>query len=147
MKQKFRKAWNRRGKYPRGSVTVEASLLMAVVIPLLTALIYLGFYLHDRAYIQNAVRETAVCMAMEKDVDKDAGKRGVLWIKSLNEDVSVEKDRVVVKAKGSFSVPGLLAGFLADNRLTLDYTVIKPVTDAKKEIQKWRNLEKLAEGS
>ena len=129
----------------KGSLTVEAALLMAVVIPLLTALMYLGFYLHDKAWIKNAIREAAVCASVQTDADTGVNDKGVLWTKSLKADISVEKAQVTVKAEGSFLVPGLIAGYFADNRLILDDTVTKPVTDAKKEIQKWRNLWKLAE--
>lgn len=31
----------------RASYTVEAALLMTVILPLLTGIIYLGFYLHN----------------------------------------------------------------------------------------------------
>ena len=43
-----------------GSFTVEAALLMTVLIPLLTALIYLGFYQHDKVWIANKTRTEAM---------------------------------------------------------------------------------------
>lgn len=133
-------------KYKKGSMTVEATLLMTVLIPLLTALIYLGFYLHDWAWIQNFARETAVHMIMGQNVEQNEVQKGILWINNINTNVSVEKEEITVKQTGSFFVPGLVTRFLTDNRLPLNYTVTKPIIDAKKKIQNWRNLEKLAGG-
>ena len=49
-----------------GSFTVEAALLMTVLIPLLTALIYLGFYQHDKVWIANKTRTEAMEAAWTK---------------------------------------------------------------------------------
>lgn len=50
-----------------GSFTVEAALLMTVLIPLLTALIYLGFYQHDKVWIANKTRTEAMEAALDQD--------------------------------------------------------------------------------
>ena len=50
-----------------GSFTVEAALLMTVLIPLLTALIYLGFYQHDKVWIANKTRTEAMEAALDTD--------------------------------------------------------------------------------
>ena len=41
-------------KAEKGSFTVEISLIMSLLIPLLMCLIYLGFYMHDRAFLEGA---------------------------------------------------------------------------------------------
>ena len=43
-------------------------------------------------------------------------------------------------------MPGLVMKFFAGGRLSLDCSVEKPVIEAKKEIQKFRNLERLQKG-
>lgn len=53
-----------------GSFTVEAALLMTVLIPLLTALIYLGFYQHDKVWIANKTRTEAMEAALDQDRKK-----------------------------------------------------------------------------
>lgn len=56
-----------------GSFTVEAALLMTVLIPLLTALIYLGFYQHDKVWIANKTRTEAMEAALDPDRKKPDG--------------------------------------------------------------------------
>ena len=48
-----------KGAWSKGSFTVEASLLMAILIPLLVGMMYLGFYLHNRAFLPGAACELA----------------------------------------------------------------------------------------
>ena len=50
-----------------GSFTVEAVLLMTVLIPLLTALIYLGFYQHDKVWIAYKTRKESMEAALGQD--------------------------------------------------------------------------------
>ena len=46
-------------KAEKGSFTVEISLIMSLLSPLLMCLIYLGFYMHDRAFLEGAALEAA----------------------------------------------------------------------------------------
>lgn len=46
----------------KGSYTVEAALLMGILLSVLVSEIYLGFWYHDRNFLQNAAYE-AVCTA------------------------------------------------------------------------------------
>ena len=46
----------------KGSYTVEAALLMGILLSVLVSVIYLGFWYHDRNFLQNAAYE-AVCTA------------------------------------------------------------------------------------
>ena len=41
----------------QASFTVEAALLMTVILPVLIALLITGFYLHDRAFLQGVTTE------------------------------------------------------------------------------------------
>lgn len=50
---------------------------MTVLIPLLTALIYLGFYQHDKVWIANKTRTEAMEAALTK-TEKPDGLSGVL---------------------------------------------------------------------
>ena len=61
-----------------GSFTVEAALLMTVLIPLLTALIYLGFYQHDKVWIANKTRTEAMEAALDPDRKNQTDWSGVL---------------------------------------------------------------------
>jgi hypothetical protein len=45
--------------HARASFTVEAAMLMTLVLPVLLALIYLGLFLHDKGVLNGAAQETA----------------------------------------------------------------------------------------
>ncbi len=52
-------------KINRGSLTVEAACLMPVVLLTLMGLLYLFFYVHNRAWLTAAAYESALSGAME----------------------------------------------------------------------------------
>lgn len=130
----------------KGSFTVEAALLMTILIPVSFSLIYMGMYLHDRAAIQNAALEAATRTAINKELAKMDGENGSLTGERLQKSISKKEDVVKVEVHGNFQVPGLLMRFLNGGNLSLDCSVKKPIICAKKEIQKWRNLEKVLKG-
>ena len=41
----------------RASFTVEAALLMTIILPVLLALIYYGFFLHDKGVLNGAAQQ------------------------------------------------------------------------------------------
>ena len=41
---------DRRGQYRKAQFTVEAALLMVIILPVLTGILHLGFDLHDKVY-------------------------------------------------------------------------------------------------
>lgn len=129
-----------------GSFTVEASLLMSVIIPLLTFLLYMGIYLHDRTWIRNAALEEAVCMTVSEEKESREKWKGLIGNEKVNRNIFQTKESVIVEVKGSFRMPGMVMHFLAEGKLPLDYRVQKTRMEAKKEIQKLRNLKKLAGG-
>ena len=49
----------KRKKSEKASFTVEISLLMSILLPILMCLIYTGFYMHDRAFLEGAALEAA----------------------------------------------------------------------------------------
>ena len=98
--------------------TVEAALLMALILPVLLSLIYLGFLDHDRGVLQGAACEAAA-LADNSAPDKaradklrtlteEIGKDAVLVSRSLESSFSLSKDFVQVSYTGSMKVPGLL---------------------------------------
>ena len=50
-------------KNQKGSYTVEASLLMGMILSVLVSVIYIGFWYHDKSFLQSAAYETA-CAAI-----------------------------------------------------------------------------------
>lgn len=134
------------GKGCRGSFTIEAALLMTIIIPVLTGLIYLGIYQHDKVWLSNKAGVAAIEMAVD-DQKTDSGKwGGRIGNENISGGVFRQKGKVQARIKGDFQVPGLVLRFFAGGRLKLDCSVEKPVTEAKKEIQKLRNLQQLKKG-
>ena len=52
-------------KIKKGSVTIEAALLMPLVLMILIGVLYLDFFVHDRAYLTAAAYEAAISGSME----------------------------------------------------------------------------------
>lgn len=113
----------------KGSFTVEASLLMAILIPLLVGMIYLGFYLHNRAFLQGAAYELAqigLLYDREEDAVRAMEERsrqlldgyllgGGRWTGS----VSLEREEVQVTLRGSLQAPGIAVELFLGDRLTM----------------------------
>ena len=54
-------------KIKKGSFTIEAALLMPLVLMILIGVLYLDFFVHDRAYLTAAAYEAA---AVWKDIKR-----------------------------------------------------------------------------
>ena len=52
-------------KIKKGSFTIEAALLMPLVLMILIGVLYLDFFVHDRAYLTAAAYEAAVSGSMD----------------------------------------------------------------------------------
>ena len=65
----MRDFWKRSMKKKKGSYTLEASVLMGIILSVLVAVIYLGFWYHDKSFLQSAAYE-AVCVAGLKQEEK-----------------------------------------------------------------------------
>ena len=83
-----------------GSFTVEAALLMTVLIPLLTALIYLGFYQHDKVWIANKTRTEAMEAALDTDRKNQTDWSGVLACGNVSGGVKRGKNKGNVQNSG-----------------------------------------------
>ena len=102
-----------------GYFTVEASLLMLLIIPVLTALLLCGFYVHDNAFLQGAAEEiTAMGSNLAAYESRDSLLQRTLrqrvshtmvWTRSVRSSVSCSDTDVQAEAGGTFPVPGLAA--------------------------------------
>lgn len=91
-----------------GSFTVEAALLMTVLIPLLTALIYLGFYQHDKVWIANKTRTEAMEAALDPRQKKPDGLERSTWpAGNVSGGVKRGKNKVTADRKGTFKNSGI----------------------------------------
>lgn len=126
----------------RGSVTVEMSVLMPMILFLIMECILAVFYFHDKNILSGAAYETAVVgstKAREKDGVKE-GELETLFYQRVKDkcilfgrpqvSVQVEKDEIVVIADGS--------------RRYMKVSVIRNAAVTKPE-KKIRNLRRLKE--
>lgn len=97
----------------QGSYTVEAALLMAVLIPLLAGVLYLGFYMHDKAFMKSAAYEAAILENMDGKREPGKINDGLLGIRGAGLEVSGDNRRVSAEASGTFLIPGFVAEFFA----------------------------------
>lgn len=118
---------------------------MTVLIPLLTALIYLGFYQHDKVWIANKTRTEAMEAALDQDrktrrIERSACLRQRFrWCKTW-------KNKVAATGKATFRIPGFVARFFMGGQMEINSKAEVSVKNAKKQIQKYRNLQRAGEG-
>ena len=94
----------KRKRMAKGSFTVEAALLMTVLLPVIVSLIYTAFFLHDRTLLQGAACEVAAMgsnLSEEKDIDQilEKIKNQVMSARLLG---TKDKAATVNRSKGIF---------------------------------------------
>lgn len=57
-------------KLKKGSFTLEAALLMPLLLTVIMSMLYLDFFVHNRAWLTAAAYEAAVSGAVWKDIKK-----------------------------------------------------------------------------
>ena len=137
--------------------TVEASLLMGVILPVLFALLIAGFYVHDRACMQGAVCE--LC-AMSSNLQVYYGEReGLLdtrasglsgsvslWARSRSYSASISEDAGEAYLAGSFPVsPGGADRFLG-RQTAVEISWYRRIYHPADLIRKVRGVHALLEG-
>lgn len=100
---------------------MEATMLMSVLIPVFIGIIYLGFYLHDKALLEGAALETVLYASLHNVGDKNDNeverraeelvKGRLLGTRKIKSSVSMGKDNVTVEYGGTFFVPGLVVSY------------------------------------
>lgn len=133
------------------SYTVEAALLMGILLPVLAAIIYMGFYLHDRGFLQGAAHEAASCLCLKAD-DQTANLMGAvealpvgrtLGAPSISAQVNPQGRQISVVYEGSLQLPGMTADFFGQGALTVRSGVTLTVERPSARIQKIRGLHKV----
>ena len=92
--------------------TVEAALLMTIILPVLIAILMAGFYLHDEVYLQGICQEAAemaINLKDEKTADAKAGKllnqrlsSALVWGRDSSGDISGDGNEVRVSCTAAF---------------------------------------------
>lgn len=96
-------------QYLKGNFTIEAAVLVPLILSVIVTAVTVLFYYHDRTLLAGAAHETAVCGAgrmeqTEKDLEKKFKKlveRKLLWISDVTVSVTKKDDEVLVLSKAS----------------------------------------------
>ena len=142
----------RKAAEKRGSYTVEASVLMGIILTVLVSIIYLGFYCHDLGFLQGAAHETACYASLHKD-DKNRNTReraaklvrGRLFgIREVSTSVSEGKE-VQVTYSGNFRLPGMIRAFFGRDGISTSGKVTLHLERPSAKIQKIRGIIKIGQ--
>ena len=107
-----------RSGYLQAAFTVEASMLMILILPLLMLIMVLAMDLHDQAVLQGAVSE-AVSMggnlvlykeerkALSEKIQETAD-RGTIWAGDISGNVSIDTKHVSASLEGTIDYPGFV---------------------------------------
>lgn len=105
----------------KASYTVEAAFILPLVFALLYAVIFLGFYLHDRAVMEQCAWEGAFYGAgqdrkvSESEIDHYIRERleGRLLVTGTEKiEVHLQKKEVTAEISGEAGVPGFIEALL-----------------------------------
>lgn len=135
----------------KGSYTVEATLLMGILLSVLVSIIYLGFWYHDRNFLRNAAYEAACTASLRADdenyqIGKVAGsliKGRLLATSSLATDCKTTEKSAAVCYQGTFRVPGMIAVFFQKQRLEIKEECELSTQRPSERIQKVRQIAKI----
>lgn len=136
---------------------MEAALLMGIIVPLLTGIIYFTCYLHNKVYLQNAVYEiTAAASLFQGKADalelaeekKELRLKGcVLGGRNIGGSVQMGKNKIQVEIGGEFVVPqGLPSGMLPENLRNIRVKAQVKSESPSERILKIHGIKKWAKG-
>ena len=112
----------------KGSYTVEASFLMPMILTVIVLIIYLAFFLHDRALLQSAAYTSCLRgsqMTEGEDVyaqveksSRELIRNRLLATGSVETDIEIGSDRISVSYRGMLKIPAgtLLSRLIAPGR-------------------------------
>ncbi|MDO4522694.1 MAG: pilus assembly protein [Eubacteriales bacterium] len=131
---------------------MEAALLMSMIVPLLTAIIYMGFFLHDRGFLQAAAHE-AVCLAslhaeddtdINGEIDRLISGR-MLGSRGVKGEMEEGKRQVSVSYTGSFRIPGIVQSFFGNTGISVGTSVSLSTERPSRRISRIRGVVKVVE--
>lgn len=135
----------------KGSYTIEAALLMGVILSVLVAVIYIGFWYHDKSFLQSAAYEVTCVAGLQAENDswnmsEAAGKlvkMRMLGTRNLQISCSKEEKKASVILQGNFQLPGMITAFFGKDRLTIRESCQMNVEKPSRKIQKVRGALKI----
>ena len=103
-------------KIYKGSYTIEASLLLPMILSIIVILIFLSFYIHDRCILYSIAYTAALrgsqVQSDEKKIFKEVEESSnelleskLLITKNINTDIKISAKDIAVSYKGDFQRP------------------------------------------
>ncbi|MCR5508899.1 MAG: pilus assembly protein [Lachnospiraceae bacterium] len=112
----------------KGSLTIELSIIMPLILGLFVVIVFSGFLLHDKCIVNKACMSAALRASLEREdapalekayeamAEVIPGRLMCRW--DYETDIDVGEDEVRVTFLGSSSVGGLFAGRILSNPVT-----------------------------
>lgn len=125
----------------KGSYTIEASLLMPLIIGTIVILLFISFYLHDNAVIKEGTIILANKYTNERNLTEEEIKQRlqedcqrvifnkVLVTKNITTQIQVEKKKITVSCSGVFQFPSI---FITQNMFNHDSLNISTTKSMKR---------------
>ncbi len=129
---------------------MEAALLMTVILPVLLALLYYGFFLHDRGVLNGAAQEITARADLNNwkasgnnRLSKLAGsyKDRTGPSRQVSSSVQVSRSSASAEYKGVMSLPGLLPSLFGKSSLSTGAGAKRTLLYPADLIRKIRGLE------
>lgn len=137
----------------KGSYTVEAALLMGIILSVLVGVVYIGFWYHDKNFLQSAAYEAACVASLRADDESyQLGEAAqmltsgrMLGTASLQTDCQNGSKKASVSFEGTFSLPGMVIAFFQKEKLQMQESCELTTERPSHRIQKIRGLLKIVQ--
>ena len=133
--------------------TVEAAMLMVLILPLLMMLMVLSMDMHDRAVLQGAVSEAAgmggnlVLYKEEREAlsekINELARKGTIWASDVSGNVSISSKKVSASFEGEISYPGYVQPFLNAGTKTISASGERTILSPPSLIRKVRGVKRV----
>lgn len=145
----------------KGSYTIEAALLMPLILGTIVILIYMSFFLHDRAVICEGDIFLANKYTNEQNMSNDKIRQKleteskqvvnsqVICTKNISTQIIVKDKEISVSSSGEFSFPNMYVAKAVFNKQNFNISITKKMKRTKpvsfirncRKIEKFLNLE------
>lgn len=148
---------NRNFHHVQASFTLEAVLLMGIILPVLMALCYLSLYDHDRGVLLGAACEISAMADSQlpgsrsssglKSSASSLGNSSMIGSGELKTSCSVSEDSVSVSYRSSIALPGFVLNLFGRNSLQISESCERQLLKPGRIIRKMKGLRYLEESA
>lgn len=153
---------NKNKKYTlKGSYTVEASFLLPIILSVIVILIYLSFFLHDRAVLSASAYQAAMrggqlingenVMQVVTESAESLIRNRLLGTSEVETNVECAGGKVKVSYSGKMNIPGgaLLCKYMTGGKMFIDMKAEAEAetTDVVKFVRRIRSVTAIGKGN